>query len=196
MQGNDATANRPSKTPRAYLEWKAVSCLTSWTSLCLLLQRGWALQKQRHCVENTQAPDLSVTGKSSTDDLYGERNVGPNPTVNHSQYRLLALNYTHFWETHELQIALLLLKSPAVTGPSSDAHNHLSVLSPLPLGTRLEPAPHFHKANTPLRGDKQKGLNRISVSMFLLEYCSLAERKDCFNLLQLLRCWCFCLNLY
>lgn len=174
----------------------SVSCLTPWTSLCLLLQRGWDLQKQRHCVENTHALDLSVTGKSSTDDLYGERNLGPNPTVNHSQYQLLALNYRHFWEAHELHIALLLLKSPEVTGPSSDAHNHLSVFSPLSLGTGLKPAPHFHEANSSLWGDKQKVLNQISFSMFLLVYYSLSERKECFNLWQLLGFWCFCFNLY
>lgn len=91
----------------------------------------------------------------------------------------------------------LLLKSPVVTGLPFNTQNHLSVLILLSLATRVEPATHFNKANSPLQGDKQSTEpNKLChVSSSALFSCS-EEETFSFNLLQLLRLWSFCFNLY
>lgn len=86
----------------------------------------------------------------------------------------------------------LLLKSPVVTGLPFNTQNHLSILILLSLATRLEPATHFNKANSPLQGDKQ---STEPNKLCHVSSCS-EEEMFSFNLLQLLRLWCFCFNLY
>lgn len=171
----------------------SVSCLTSWTSLCLLLQRGTDSRNKTLCGEYPCYRSLS-NRQGSTDDLYEERNLGPNPTVNHSQCQLLELNWQILLKTARSYklLCCLLLKSPVVTGLPFNTQNHLHVLILLSLATRLEPATHFNKANSPLQGDKQSTKPN---KLWHVSSCS-EEEMFSFNLLQLLRLWCFCFNLY
>lgn len=169
------------KHPRLIWDGRLCLSLTSWTSLCLLLQRGRE-SRNKDTVWRIPTLQISVTGKAQpmicmTRGIWAQTRQWITANVN-----CWSWIYRCFWDSHELQIALLLLKSSVVTGFPFNAHNHLNVLILLSLDTRLEPTTHFHKANSPVQGDKQKVMNQISFATSLLMYCSLAQKKKCFLL--------------
>lgn len=137
-------------------------------------ERPGILETKTRCAEYSSSRSFE-NWQGSTDELYEERTLGPNPAVNHGQSQPLK---QHLWT---------LVRQPWARSYLDAVQRACRLLVPNPLGiitecvltlsldARLETVTHFHRANSLLQDDK---LNQRSFAVFpsgILSSCSERE---------------------